>query len=219
MSTLSTTFPLDGTISHERAVSGSVNSIGRLSGNLNRNGIIEAAVEVFHFTVAPNNRVTFTDVTNDRLSAAIANRKTVLALLFKQNASIEEYKTLELVYYDASGKYIFNTDHDGITYKISTINGGVIWEYSVLRTDGENLLGLETSSKGSLVSAINEINGKSSLPSGGEQGDIMIKRSAANGDAEWLPPANSAEQDNTRPITAAAVYTEIGNINALLATI
>lgn len=31
--------------------------------------------------------------------------------------------------------------------------------------------------------------------------------------------ANDAEEDNTRPITAAAVYTEIGNINALLATI
>lgn len=31
--------------------------------------------------------------------------------------------------------------------------------------------------------------------------------------------ADRAEEDNTRPITSAAVYTEIGNINALLATI
>lgn len=31
--------------------------------------------------------------------------------------------------------------------------------------------------------------------------------------------ATSVEGDNTKPITAAAVYTEIGNINALLATI
>ena len=31
--------------------------------------------------------------------------------------------------------------------------------------------------------------------------------------------AESAEQDNTRPITSAAVYTEIGNIDALLKTI
>ena len=31
--------------------------------------------------------------------------------------------------------------------------------------------------------------------------------------------ATSVEGDNTRPITAAAVYTEVGNINALLATI
>lgn len=31
--------------------------------------------------------------------------------------------------------------------------------------------------------------------------------------------ANKAEQDNTKPITSAAVYTEIGNIDALLQTI
>lgn len=31
--------------------------------------------------------------------------------------------------------------------------------------------------------------------------------------------ATAAEQDNTRPITAAAVYREVGNINALLHTI
>lgn len=58
-----------------------------------------------------------------------------------------------------------------------------------------------------------------SLPVGGQVGDILIKRTVTDFDAEWVAPANSAEQDNTRPITAAAVYTEIGNINALLATI
>lgn len=31
--------------------------------------------------------------------------------------------------------------------------------------------------------------------------------------------ATQVEEDNTKPITAAAVYTEVGNINALLATI
>lgn len=31
--------------------------------------------------------------------------------------------------------------------------------------------------------------------------------------------ATSVEADNTKPITAAAVYTEVGNINALLHTI
>lgn len=31
--------------------------------------------------------------------------------------------------------------------------------------------------------------------------------------------ANVVEQDNTHPITSAAVYTEVGNINALLQTI
>ena len=31
--------------------------------------------------------------------------------------------------------------------------------------------------------------------------------------------ADAVQEDNTKPITAAAVYTEVGNINALLATI
>lgn len=31
--------------------------------------------------------------------------------------------------------------------------------------------------------------------------------------------ANQVEEDNTRPITSAAVYAEVGNINALLETI
>ena len=35
----------------------------------------------------------------------------------------------------------------------------------------------------------------------------------------YVDTAKSVENDNTRPITAAAVYTEIGNINALLETI
>lgn len=57
------------------------------------------------------------------------------------------------------------------------------------------------------------------LPSGGTYGDILMKRTDADYDAEWVAPATSSEQDNTRPITAGAVYTEIGNINALLSII
>lgn len=54
------------------------------------------------------------------------------------------------------------------------------------------------------------------LPSGGQIGDIVMK---TNGGGAWITPANSVEEDNTRPITSAAVYVEVGNINALLATI
>ncbi len=57
------------------------------------------------------------------------------------------------------------------------------------------------------------------LPPGGLTGDLLAKSSDANYAAEWITPANAVEKDNTRPITAAAVYTEVGNINALLATI
>lgn len=62
-------------------------------------------------------------------------------------------------------------------------------------------------------------SGGSGLPPGGNAGDLLTKRSGEDGDAEWITPASSAEEDNTRPITAAAVYTTVGNINALLATI
>lgn len=60
---------------------------------------------------------------------------------------------------------------------------------------------------------------RGSLPLGGNPGDVLLKTTAEDFASEWAAPANHAEADNTRPITAAAVYTEIGNINALLATI
>lgn len=61
--------------------------------------------------------------------------------------------------------------------------------------------------------------GGSSVPAGGAQGALLAKKTDADGDVEWITPATASEQDNTRPITAGAVYTEIGNINALLETI
>lgn len=56
-------------------------------------------------------------------------------------------------------------------------------------------------------------------PEEGNIGDILMKTSMDANGVSWITPASNAEEDNTRPITAAAVYTEIGNINALLATI
>ncbi|MGI6014441.1 MAG: hypothetical protein ACOX7K_09230 [Oscillospiraceae bacterium] len=40
-----------------------------------------------------------------------------------------------------------------------------------------------------------------------------------NGEILSVDTANDAEEDNTKPITSGAVYTEIGNIDALLKTI
>ena len=157
MSTLSPIYPLNGTISSGRVVSGTVNRLGNLSGQLGTRGLVEPAVEVFHFTVSPNNRITFTDLTVERITDAIHYGKVVLALLFKQHSSYEEYKGLVLTKYEASGKYYFSSVADGYDYVISTINGGVIWDYTVSRTDGEVLAELNTVNKGSLVSAINEV--------------------------------------------------------------
>lgn len=57
------------------------------------------------------------------------------------------------------------------------------------------------------------------IPIGGTAGQLIMKKSAGDYDIEWVSPANTAEQDNTLPITSAGVYMEIGNINALLSII
>lgn len=65
----------------------------------------------------------------------------------------------------------------------------------------------------------NEVIHKNDIPKGGNTNDLLRKKSNADYDMEWITPANAVEKDNTLPITSAAVYTEVGNINALLATI
>ena len=76
---------------------------------------------------------------------------------------------------------------------------------------------LKTYNKGNLVDAINEARS-----SGGTGGGYNIG-SGLKLDAETntlsVDTAEAVEKDNTKPVTSAAVYTEVGNINALLATI
>ena len=74
--------------------------------------------------------------------------------------------------------------------------------------NGVELVGNKTGEDLNLSSAV--------FPSGGEFGDLLGKTGEGVG---WITPASTVEQDNTRPITAAAVYTEVGNIQALLAII
>ena len=40
-----------------------------------------------------------------------------------------------------------------------------------------------------------------------------------DGNTLMVDTADAVEQDNTKPVTSAAVFVEVGNINALLATI
>lgn len=74
--------------------------------------------------------------------------------------------------------------------------------------NGVELIGNKTGEELDLGSAV--------FPSGGSIGDLLGKTGEGIG---WITPASAVEQDNTRPITAAAVYTEVGNIQALLAII
>lgn len=72
------------------------------------------------------------------------------------------------------------------------------------------------------------------LPDGGTAGQLLGKTSSTDYDTGWLTlgdnlaisggildvvTADAAEEDNTRPITSAAVHTEVGNIEVLLAAL
>ena len=85
-----------------------------------------------------------------------------------------------------------------------------------LLADMGNLADLTTEDKSSLVAAINEVRRTGS-------GTAYTIGHGLKLDAETntlsVDMADKIEQDNTLPITAAAVYAEVGNINALLKTI
>ena len=77
---------------------------------------------------------------------------------------------------------------------------------------------LKTYNKGNLVDAINEARQSGGGSGGGYTIGDGLKLDAATNTLS-VDTADSVEKDNTKPVTSAAVYTEVGNINALLATI
>lgn len=86
-----------------------------------------------------------------------------------------------------------------------------------LLADMGNLADLTTGDKSSLVAAINEVRrtgGGGTAYTIGHGLKLDAKTNTLSVDM-----ADKIEQDNTLPITAAAVYAEVGNINALLKTI
>lgn len=78
---------------------------------------------------------------------------------------------------------------------------------------------LQTYNKGNLVDAINEARNSGGGSGGGGYtiGDGLKLDAATN--TLSVDTAATVEKDNTKPVTSAAVYTEVGNINALLSTI
>lgn len=77
---------------------------------------------------------------------------------------------------------------------------------------------LQTYNKGNLVAAINEARNSGGGAGGGYNIGSGLKLDAATNTLS-VDTAAAVEKDNTKPVTSAAVYTEVGNINALLATI
>lgn len=80
-----------------------------------------------------------------------------------------------------------------------------------------NLEDLTTADKSSLVAAINEVHETGS--GGGMNYRIGHGLKVTGGNTLEVDTAEEAEQDNTLPITSAAVYTTVGNIEILLETI
>ena len=76
---------------------------------------------------------------------------------------------------------------------------------------------LKTYNKDNLVNAINEARQSGGGSGGYTIGDGLKLDAATN--TLSVDTAEAVEKDNTKPVTSAAVYTEVGNINALLATI
>ena len=77
---------------------------------------------------------------------------------------------------------------------------------------------LQTYNKGNLVDAINEARSSGGSGGGGYTIGDGLKLDADTNTLS-VDTADAVEEDNTKPVTSAAVYTEVGNINALLATI
>lgn len=93
--------------------------------------------------------------------------------------------------------------------------------YQALENQIGLLAELKTSNKESLVGAINELYLKVGT-SGGGAGitEEMLGESLTLVDGKLeVNTTDAAEADNTLPISSAAVYTSIGNIDALLQTI
>lgn len=86
-----------------------------------------------------------------------------------------------------------------------------------LRAEIGDLADLTTTAKDTLVAAINEAARSGGGGTKYQIGNGLILDAKTNTLA--VDTADAVERDNTKPITSAGVYLEIGNINALLATI
>lgn len=86
-----------------------------------------------------------------------------------------------------------------------------------LRSEIGNLDDLATEDKSTIVAAINEAARSGGGGTKYQIGNGLILDAKTN--TLSVDTADAVERDNTKPITSAGVYLEIGNINALLATI
>ena len=129
---------------------------------------------------------------------------------------------------------VYGTDGNGVALptiwtELGTVRAGadpsgdsstkpVLPVWAQLQEQIGNLADLKTDSKDNLVAAINEARSSGGSGGGGYTIGDGLKLDAATNTLS-VDTAAAVEKDNTKPVTSAAVYTEVGNINALLATI
>ena len=135
------------------------------------------------------------------------------------------------------GEYNLRTEPIDGGYRLTITRGSDVQTLDIM--DGVGIAGIEKTASVGLtdVYTIALTDGSSyeftvTNGSGGSSGDVPIAsetvagivrvgenlRISADGTLS-VDTAAAVEQDNTRPITAEAVFTEVGNINALLETI
>ena len=135
------------------------------------------------------------------------------------------------------GDYLLTTEIIDGGYRLTITRGSDVQTLDIM--DGVGIAGIEKTASVGLtdVYTIALTDGSSyeftvTNGSGGGGADVPIAsetvagivrvgenlRISADGTLS-VDTAAAVEQDNTRPVTAAAVYTEVGNINALLETI
>lgn len=129
---------------------------------------------------------------------------------------------------------VYGTDGNGVALptiwtELGTVRAGadpsgdsstkpVLPVWAQLQEQIGNLADLKTDSKDNIVAAINEARSSGGSGGGGYTIGDGLKLDAATNTLS-VDTAAAVEKDNTKPVTSAAVYTEVGNINALLATI
>ena len=93
-------------------------------------------------------------------------------------------------------------------------------------SSGEQIIAQAVQARDAAIAAAiraEEAAGSGSGSGGGSGGSFYYKvgegLKIVGGDTLAVDTAAAVEQDNTKPVTSGAVYTEVGNINALLATI
>lgn len=174
------------------------------------------------------------------LTAVFTNGKTIVDVLNPGNQCVIPHEVLDTVgtlvkvgiYATKGNELVIPTVYAavGIVLKGADPSGDVsvdptlpVW--AQIQGIIGNLNDLNTEAKNNLVAAINEAaqtgSGSASIATSDRLGVVKIGNNLkiTKDGVLSVDTADAVEQDNTKPVTSAAVHTEIGNIEVLLAAL